>query len=219
MGLPLGWLADRVHRVRLMAVAILFWSLMTFLSGYATEYWHLLLCRFGVGFGEAALVPAAVSLLADLFPPQRRALPVSVFTAGLAVGSGLALYLGGSFIAFAEQGATQLPLLGPVFEGHAPWQIVLMLAGLVGVPVAASVLRDRSWASRRAPLQRRERAAARPWLRPGDTSRRSARSSCRCSPRWACCSWSAPPCRRGCRRCSSATTPGHRCTPGRRWVR
>ena len=138
MGLPLGWLADRVHRVRLMAVAILFWSLMTFLSGYATEYWHLLLCRFGVGFGEAALVPAAVSLLADLFPPQRRALPVSVFTAGLAVGSGLALYLGGSFIAFAEQGATQLPLLGPVFEGHAPWQIVLMLAGLVGVPVAAS---------------------------------------------------------------------------------
>jgi MFS family permease len=140
MGLPLGWLADRVHRVRLMAVAILFWSLMTFLSGYATEYWHLLLCRFGVGFGEAALVPAAVSLLADLFPPQRRALPVSVFTAGLAVGSGLALYLGGSFIAFAEQGATQLPLLGPVFEGHAPWQIVLMLAGLVGVPVAASVL-------------------------------------------------------------------------------
>lgn len=140
MGLPLGWLADRVHRVRLMAFAILFWSLMTFLSGFATEYWHLLLCRFGVGFGEAALVPAAVSLLADLFPPQRRALPVSVFTAGLAVGSGLALYLGGSFIAFAEQGAAGLPLLGPLFEGRAPWQVVLMLAGLVGLPVAALVL-------------------------------------------------------------------------------
>ncbi|NBU25846.1 MAG: MFS transporter [Gammaproteobacteria bacterium] len=140
MGLPLGWLADRVHRVRLMAFAILFWSLMTFLSGLATDYWHLLLCRFGVGFGEAALVPAAVSLLADLFPPQRRALPVSVFTAGLAVGSGLALYLGGSFIAFAEQGATGLPLIGPFFEGRAPWHIVLMLAGLVGLPVAALVL-------------------------------------------------------------------------------
>lgn len=140
MGLPLGWLADRVNRVRLMALAILFWSLMTFLSGLATDYWHLLICRFGVGFGEAALVPAAVSLLADLFPPQRRALPVSVFTAGLAVGSGLALYLGGSFIAFAEQGATGLPLIGPFFEGRAPWHIVLMLAGLVGVPVAALVL-------------------------------------------------------------------------------
>lgn len=140
MGLPLGWLADRVHRVRLMAFAILFWSLMTFLSGLATDYWHLLLCRFGVGFGEAALVPAAVSLLADLFPPQRRALPVSVFTAGLAVGSGLALYLGGSFIAFAEQGAAQLPLFGALFEGRAPWQVVLMLAGFVGLPVAALVL-------------------------------------------------------------------------------
>ena len=62
MGLPLGWLADRVNRVHLMAVAIAFWSLMTFLCGFATDYTHLLLARFGVGFGEAALVPAAVSL-------------------------------------------------------------------------------------------------------------------------------------------------------------
>ena len=102
MGLPLGWLADRVNRVYLMSVAIAFWSLMTFLCGFATDYTHLLLARFGVGFGEAALVPAAVSLLADLFKPERRALPVSVFTCGLAVGSGLALMLGGSFIAFAK---------------------------------------------------------------------------------------------------------------------
>ena len=161
MGLPLGWLADRVHRVRLMAAAILFWSLMTFLSGLATEYWHLLLCRFGVGFGEAALVPAAVSLLADLFPPQRRALPVSVFTAGLAVGSGLALYLGGSFIAFAEQGATGLPLIGTFFEGRAPWHIVLMLAGLVGLPVAALVLTlDEPRIARAQPGDRETLAAA-----------------------------------------------------------
>lgn len=140
MGLPLGWLADRVHRVRLMAIAIVFWSAMTFASGFATEYWQLLLCRFGVGFGEAALVPAAVSLLADLFEPQRRALPVAVFTAGLAVGSGLSLILGGSFIAFAESGATGLPLIGDWFVGREPWQVVFMLAGLAGGPIALLVL-------------------------------------------------------------------------------
>jgi len=140
MGLPLGWLADRVHRVRLMAIAIVFWSAMTFASGFATEYWQLLLCRFGVGFGEAALVPAAVSLLADLFEPQRRALPVAVFTAGLAVGSGLSLILGGSFIAFAESGATALPVIGDWFVGREPWQVVFMLAGLAGGPIALLVL-------------------------------------------------------------------------------
>lgn len=140
MGLPLGWLADRVHRVRLMAVAIVFWSAMTLASGFATEYWQLLLCRFGVGFGEAALVPAAVSLLADLFEPQRRALPVAVFTAGLAVGSGLSLILGGSFIAFAERGATSLPIIGEWFVGHEPWQVVFMLAGFAGAPIALLVL-------------------------------------------------------------------------------
>ena len=140
MGLPLGWLADRVNRVRLMAVAIAFWSLMTFLCGFATNYTHLLLARFGVGFGEAALVPAAVSLLADLFKPEKRALPVSVFTCGLAVGSGLALMLGGSFIAFAEQGARELPILGEFFGAHAPWQVVFMLAGVVGLPVALTML-------------------------------------------------------------------------------
>lgn len=140
MGLPLGWLADRMHRVRLMAVAIVFWSLMTFLSGYASEYWMLLLCRFGVGFGEAALVPAAVSLLADLFEPRRRALPVSLFTAGLAVGAGLSLIVGGALISFAGEGAASLPLIGSWFIGREPWQVVFMLAGLAGLPVALLVL-------------------------------------------------------------------------------
>jgi len=129
-----------MHRVRLMAVAIAFWSLMTFLSGYADEYWQLLLCRFGVGFGEAALVPAAVSLLADLFAPQRRALPVSIFTAGLAVGAGLSLILGGRLIAFAGEGAASLPLIGDWFVGREPWQVVFMLAGLAGLPVAMLML-------------------------------------------------------------------------------
>ena len=139
MGLPLGWLADRTHRVRLIAAAILFWSAMTAASGLASQYHHLLLARFGVGFGEAALVPAAVSLLADLFSSERRALPVSVFTCGLAVGSGLALTLGGALIGFATSGATDLPLIGYFLNGREPWQIVFILAGFAGLPVAALV--------------------------------------------------------------------------------
>jgi MFS family permease len=140
LGLPLGWLADRVHRVRLIAVAISLWSMMTMICGFATDFTSLLIARFGVGIGEAALVPAAVSLLADLFRPARRALPVSVFTCGLSIGGGLALTLGGAFIAFSETGAAQLPLVGPWLAGRAAWQNVFLLAGLAGIPVAAMVL-------------------------------------------------------------------------------
>ncbi len=151
LGLPLGWLADRVHRVRLIGAAILLWSIMTMACGFATSFGALLAARFGVGVGEAALVPAAVSLLADWFGPGRRALPLSVFTSGVSLGAGLALVLGGIFINYALHGAADFPLIGAWLTARHPWQIVFMLSGMVGVPVGAAVftLREPRRASRR----------------------------------------------------------------------
>lgn len=140
LGLPLGWLADRVHRVRLIAAAIAMWSVMTLCCGLANTFGGLLVARFGVGIGEAALVPAAISLLADLFKPAQRALPVSVFNCGVAVGAGLALTLGGVFIAFSDHGAANLPWVGAWFAARHAWQNVFVFCGVVGLPVAASVL-------------------------------------------------------------------------------
>ena len=140
LGLPLGWLADRVHRVRLVAIAIVLWSSATIACGLASSFAGLLLGRFGVGVGEAALVPAAVSLLADLFRPERRAVPLSVFTSGVSVGAGLALILGSAFTAYAHDGASDLPLLGAWLATRQTWQTVFILSGLVGLPVAAIVL-------------------------------------------------------------------------------
>ncbi len=141
LGLPLGWLADRVHRVRLIALAIALWSAMTVASGLTNSFEGLLLARIGVGVGEAALVPAAVSLLSDLFRPERRALPLSVFTTGISVGLGLALVLGGAFVTWSADGTVgALPLLGGWLAAQQPWQATFVLAGLVGLPVAALVL-------------------------------------------------------------------------------
>jgi MFS family permease len=140
LGLPLGFMADRVHRIRLIAAGIALWSLMTVLCGLAADFNSLFLARVGVGVGEAALVPAAVSLLADLFRPEKRAFPMSVFTAGLSVGAGLALILGGSFIAYAGAGAAGLPVIGAWLGQHAPWQVVFILAGLSGLPVVIAIL-------------------------------------------------------------------------------
>ena len=140
LGLPLGRLADRMNRVRLIAIAITTWSLMTIACGLASSFTGLFLARCGVGIGEAALVPAAISLLAELFPAQQRAVPVSIFNCGVALGAGLALTLGGIFIAFSENGAADLPVLGHWFAARHTWQNVFVFCGLVGLPVAALTL-------------------------------------------------------------------------------
>ncbi|MFM6828959.1 MAG: MFS transporter [Novosphingobium sp.] len=136
MGLPFGLLADRINRVRVIAGGLLVWTLATLLGSIAQSFEMLLLSRMLVGAGEAALVPSAVSLLSDSFAPTRRALPLAIFTAGVSVGAGLALMLGGSLVRFAHDGAETLPLIGGWLAGRAPWQIVLALAGLGGVPLA-----------------------------------------------------------------------------------
>ena len=140
LGVPLGWLADRTHRVRLIAAGITLWSVMTVFCGLATSFEMLFLARMGVGIGEAVLVPAGISLLADRFGPQDRALPMSVFTSGLSLGAGMALLLGGWFVAFAGHGAAALPLIGAWLTGMQPWQVAFVLAGLLGLPVALAVL-------------------------------------------------------------------------------
>ena len=139
MGLPCGWLADRVSRTRLIAAGLLLWTTMTISGGFCDSFSTLFLTRMGVGVGEAALVPAAVSLLSDSFPAQRRALPLAIFTAGISLGAGLSLFLGGTLVDVARDGTGNWPVLAPFLTGRAPWQTVLILAGLLGIPVAVLI--------------------------------------------------------------------------------
>ncbi len=95
LGIPFGWLADRGSRGKLIAGGLLVWSLFSGLTGFADGFWTLFFCRLMVGVGEATLGPAAISLLSDYFPPTRRATVTSIYSTGIAVGSGLAAFLGG----------------------------------------------------------------------------------------------------------------------------
>ncbi|MCO6059875.1 MFS transporter [Pseudomonas sp. MOB-449] len=129
-GIPLGRLADTRSRRGLIAIGVLFWSAATAACGMARLYWQFLLCRIGVGVGEAALSPAAYSLIADSFPRERRATAISVYSMGVYLGSGLAFLLGGLVIKFASaQGDVHLPLLGEV----RPWQLIFLALGAAGV--------------------------------------------------------------------------------------
>jgi MFS family permease len=95
LGIPFGRLADRVVRKNMIAAGLAVWSLFSGLTGFATGFWSLLICRMMVGVGEATLGPAALSLLSDYFPPRVRATVQAIYSSGIAIGAGLAFFLGG----------------------------------------------------------------------------------------------------------------------------
>ncbi len=95
LGIPFGRLADRTIRKNLIGGGLAVWSLFSGLTGFAHGFWPLFLCRVMVGVGEATLGPAALSLLSDYFPTRMRGTIQSMYGAGIAVGGGLAFFLGG----------------------------------------------------------------------------------------------------------------------------
>lgn len=97
LGIPFGRLADRGTRTKLIAFGLATWSIFSGLTGFADSFWTLFLCRLMVGVGEATLGPAAISLLIDYFPPTKRATVTSIYSMGIALGTGLAL-LGGGYL-------------------------------------------------------------------------------------------------------------------------
>jgi MFS family permease len=137
IGLPLGRIADLVPRRSLLALAIALWSVGTAACGLAHSFGALLGARLVVGAGEAALAPAAISLIGEYFPPERRATAMGVFLAGIVVGAGAAIGIGGGLLQLAEGAALRaLPLVGAL----APWRIVLLTAGVAGLGMSAAML-------------------------------------------------------------------------------
>jgi MFS family permease len=132
-GLPIARMADAHSRRQLIAGGIATWSLFSAGCGLARNFGQMLLLRMGVGVGEAALSPAAYSLLTDYFPPTRRAMAMSIYSMGIYLGSGVASVLGGFVIGWTKgRAGWTIPLLGDVRS----WQIVFFAVGLPGLLLA-----------------------------------------------------------------------------------
>ena len=86
LGIPIARLADRHSRVNIIAICLSIWSLMTALSGLATNFVQLLIARIGVGIGEAGGSPPSHSLLADYFAPGKRATALGIYALGVPIG-------------------------------------------------------------------------------------------------------------------------------------
>lgn len=145
LGVPLAWVADRSSRRNLMIVGLAFWSAMTAACGFAKGFWTLFAARVGVGVGEAALSPAAFSMLADYFPPQKLARAISTYSTGVYFGAGLALMIGGAVVDFAASGA---PWTSSMFGALKPWQIAFVVVGALGAPIFLLMLTIREPARR-----------------------------------------------------------------------
>jgi predicted MFS family arabinose efflux permease len=122
LGIPIGWWADRVNRVRIIAVALLCWSMFTALTGFAHSFLALFLTRLGVGVGEAGGVAPAYALIADYFRPKARARALGFYSLGIPVGSACG-YLFGGYLTTAFT-----------------WRAAFMLLGAVGVALAPLLL-------------------------------------------------------------------------------
>ena len=130
LSIPIGRIVDRANRIRVLVIGILVWTVSCVSCGLARNFWQLGLARVGVGGGEASVTPASWSLLADYFPEDKRALPVSLFLMGPYLGAGLSLILGAEIIAWASSvGEVSLPLVGVL----APWQMTFILVALPGL--------------------------------------------------------------------------------------
>ena len=135
-GIPLGLMADRISRRNLIFAGIVVWSLGTIACGLSHRFTQIFAARIVVGLGEAALSPAAISLISDYFPPSRRGTAVGFFLSGIAMGNGVAILIGGGVLHAIELA----PLAGTFLDSFAPWRLVLLAIGAPGLLWALVIL-------------------------------------------------------------------------------
>lgn len=122
IAIPIGWVADRVNRVRILSLACAIWSAATMCCGLATSYPQLVAARMAVGFGEAGGVPPSYAIIADTFPPRRRGIALGVYNLGPGIGAAIGVAFGGSIAAAFD------------------WRYAFVIIGSVGLLGAMLVL-------------------------------------------------------------------------------
>lgn len=115
-------LADRTSRSRVIAGALVTWSAFTALCGMATNFWQLFIFRLGVGVGEAGGVAPSYALIADYFPPERRARALAIFSLGIPLGLAAGTLIGAYLAAWID------------------WRAAFIVMGVAGIALAPVML-------------------------------------------------------------------------------
>lgn len=139
--IPFGWYCDRKNRRNVLIFGITFWALSTIASGFTTTFTQLVFTRMGLGVGEAALAPAAFSLISDYFPKSRRGTAVGIYGIGGFAGIGLSYLIGGAVLAsFRGVDTVTLPIVGRTPVWHAAFIVVGLIT--IGLAILMSTIRE-----------------------------------------------------------------------------
>jgi MFS family permease len=149
LGVFLGRIADRGNRRNLIVTGMVVWCAATVACGFARDFTELFIAWMLVGVGEAALSPAAYSLIGDYFQPSKRGRAMGVYTMATFAGSGVAI-VASALAILSTMGASTVEM--PVVGTMPSWKAAFVIVGLPGLLVAAALLTVRE------PV-RRERAA------------------------------------------------------------
>ena len=122
LGVPLALIADRTSRSRVIAGSLAVWSAFTALCGTAASFWQLFIFRLGVGVGEAGGVAPSYALIADYYPPERRARALAIFSLGIPIGLAAGTLIGAYLAAWID------------------WRAAFIVMGLAGIALAPVML-------------------------------------------------------------------------------
>ena len=126
IGMPIAWLADRYSRVNIITIALATWSGFTALTGFAGNFTQMALARMGVGIGEAGGSPPSHSIISDMYPKEKRASALAVYSLGIPFGIMFAYFTVALFM--GKSGS------------EVPWRQIFFTLGGLGI-VLSVILR------------------------------------------------------------------------------
>src|SRR5690606_38576615 len=146
LAIPVGWLADRTNRVKVLAFSCGLWSAATAACGMASSYPQLALARMAVGVGEAGGVPPSYAIITDYFPPGTRGTALGLFNLGPPIGAAMGVAFGASVAA--------------AYSWRMAFLWVGVVGGLTAVGVCCFIREPRTGGLAPAPAQPSSPAAA-----------------------------------------------------------
>ena len=123
----MGPLSVRFSRKRVIVVGALVWSVATLLTAFTKNFNELLIRHTLVGIGEASFVILSPTLVADMFPLEKRGRVMGVFYLAIPVGTALGYLLGGFL-------GPKYGWRAPFYVGAAPGVLLALLLLLIPEP-------------------------------------------------------------------------------------
>lgn len=126
-GIPLGFVVDRQSRVRLLFILTALVTIGSLLTALATNFAVLFVARGLVGVAAFAMNPAALSLVSDLYEPEKRGRANMILNVGVYGGVAVVFAFGGSLVTTSS-------------AGLEAWRWAMLWLGVPLVPVTFLIL-------------------------------------------------------------------------------